>query len=143
MSTDGIPGTPFEVLGVPLDADGRAVRRAFADKLREARGSGDADAVRRVQDAFEAIRDDLPREQLRRYSENEARLGPLLLEADAENLPRLKFTSARERDYDVRLGSSRRAPCSDRSRFSPRRWLPRIRLPTETRRSRPARCWAR
>src|SRR5512134_1313926 len=65
----------------------------------------------------------------------------ILLEADAENLPRLKFTSARERDYDVRLGISRRAPCSARSRFSPRRWLPRIRLPT--RRSRPARCWAR
>src|SRR5688572_26311464 len=81
--TEKLRDNPFEVLGVPLDVDGRAVRQAFAKKLREARTSGDQEAVRKVQAAFEAIRDDMPRKQARQFLENETRLSPLLQEADA------------------------------------------------------------
>src|SRR5688572_6429169 len=83
MATEHPPRNPFQILGVPLDADGRAVRRAFAEKLREARSSGDSDATRSVQDAFAAIRDDRPREEARRFWENESRIRPFLLEAEA------------------------------------------------------------
>src|SRR5688572_25593827 len=83
MPTEDPPLNPFQILGVPLDADGRAVRRAFAEKLREARSSGDTDATRSVQDAFAAIRDDRPREEARRFWENEPRIRPFILEAEA------------------------------------------------------------
>ena len=75
------PGNPFEVLGVPLEADDRIVRKQYALKLREARASGDAQSMQTVQSAFEAISDeDARRRQIDRL-QSSGNVEPLLAAA--------------------------------------------------------------
>ncbi len=69
---------PFEVLGVPLDADDREVRQAYAAKLREAKAGGDMDLVSEVQRAFEILRDENARRTARAVAEKEAELKRVL-----------------------------------------------------------------
>ncbi len=61
------PKDPFAILGVELDASDQDVRRAYAQAIRTARASGDAEAAQRVQWAFEAIRDPKGRGQWREH----------------------------------------------------------------------------
>lgn len=51
-----LAANPFEILGVPLDADDAAVRRAYARKVREHPPESDAEGFQRIAEAFEAIR---------------------------------------------------------------------------------------
>ena len=52
-------GTLYALLGVPVDASNEAIRRAFRARARTAHpdAGGDPDAFRRLQDAYETLRD--------------------------------------------------------------------------------------
>lgn len=74
--------SPFEVLGVPLDADDRTIRREYAKLLREVRSRGDTLEIQEVQQAFEAIRDEGARIALRKTYESSDVVGRVLQEAN-------------------------------------------------------------
>lgn len=75
---------PFEVLELDLECDNRDVRAAFAEKIREARTSGDTDQIRAVQAAFEALRDEDHRRQLVGVVKNDAKVRELSTKAEKE-----------------------------------------------------------
>lgn len=80
--TDYLRGeSPFEILGVPLDADDRVIRASYAKKLREARATNDPDALQRIQHAFEAIRDEEARIRLVTQRHMAEKVDPLLQQA--------------------------------------------------------------
>jgi tetratricopeptide (TPR) repeat protein len=97
---------PFEVLGVKLEADDADVRRAYALRIREARASGDADRADRVQQAFEAIRDEENRRRVRTSLEGAGELAPLLAQA-AQRLDSGELGGAREAFREILRASPR------------------------------------
>ncbi len=49
--------SPFEILGVPADADDERIRAAYLRQVREHPPERDPEAFRRIHRAYEAVRD--------------------------------------------------------------------------------------
>jgi len=49
--------SPFQILGVPTDADDDRIRAAYLRKVRQHPPERDPEAFRRIRQAYEAIRD--------------------------------------------------------------------------------------
>lgn len=59
--------TPFEILGIDEDADDEAIKKAYLRAVRACPPERDADAFRRVREAYELISDEKQRHAYRLF----------------------------------------------------------------------------
>jgi len=79
---------PYEVLGLPRDADDAAVRRAWREAVRRHPPDADPEGFRRARQAYEMLRDAAARASLRlRASPRLPDVAPVLARLRAEPLP--------------------------------------------------------
>lgn len=73
--------TPFEVLGVDEDATDEAIKKAYLRKVRETPPERDAEAFRRIRDAYELIQTGKQRCEYRLFHVDTSGLTALLHQA--------------------------------------------------------------
>jgi curved DNA-binding protein CbpA len=73
--------TPYEILGVGEDADDEAIKKAYLRKVREFPPEQNAEAFRRIRDAYEHIGTDKQRREYRLFHRGKPDVSALLKQA--------------------------------------------------------------
>jgi curved DNA-binding protein CbpA len=73
--------TPYELLGVDEDADDAAIKKAYLRKVRECPPEQNAEAFRRIRDAYEHIGTDKKRREYRLFHRAKPEVSALLRQA--------------------------------------------------------------